>query len=100
MIPNRKPVGKSSVNSTNQYVHLDKLKNKLFDENPCTLVELTNEVIGVSKDNIPYLIERFKAHAMCVSDIGGNFIIRVFVYSRQGTIGKLICCVEVRTQPG
>ena len=38
MIPNRKPVRKSSVNDANKYVHLDKLKNKLFDDNPYILV--------------------------------------------------------------
>ena len=38
MILNRKPARKSSVNDANQYFHLDKLKNKLFDENLYTLV--------------------------------------------------------------
>ena len=53
MIPNHKPVGGGSVNDANRCVHLDKLRNKLFDDNPYTLVELTDEVIGISKDNIP-----------------------------------------------
>ena len=88
MIPNRKPVGKSSVNGTNQYVHIDKLKNKLFDENPYTLVELMDEVMVISKDNIPYRIERSKERVKFVSDLGANSPIGVFIYSRQGTLGN------------
>ena len=85
MIPNRKPVGKSSVNDTNWYAHLDKLK-KSFDDNPCTLVELMDEVMGISKDNILDRIKRFKAHANFVSDLGDNFTIGVLIYSRKSTL--------------
>ena len=58
MILNCKPVGKSSVNDTNWYFYLNKLNNKLFDENPYTLVDLTDEVMGIIKDNIPDRIKR------------------------------------------
>ena len=79
MVPNRKPMGKSSVNDTNRYIHLDKLRNKLLNDNPYTLVDLTDEVMGISKDNTPYRIKRYKAGAKFVSDLGDKFPIRVFV---------------------
>ena len=42
--------------------------------------------MGISKDNIPDRIENSKSRAKSVSDIGDNFPIGVFVYSKQGTI--------------
>ena len=79
MITNCKPAGKSYVNYTNWYFHLDKLKNKLFNENPYTLVDMTGEVIVISNYNIPDWIEMSKASAKFVSDIGDNFPIGVFI---------------------
>ena len=64
------------------------MNNKLLDEKPHTLVELMDEVMGISKDNIPDRIERSEARAKFVSDIGDNFPIGVFIYSRQGTLGN------------
>ena len=95
----RKPVGKSSVNDTNLYAHLDKLKNKLFNENPYTLVELTYEVMGISKDNTPDRIKRSNLRPKFVSDLGAKFPINVFVYSRQVTLGNWYFFMKDGTQP-
>ena len=78
MMPSRKPVGESSVNDTNQYINLDKLKNKLFDEDLYTLVDLADEVMGISKDNIQDRIKRSKACAKFFCDLGDNFPIGMF----------------------
>ena len=88
LIPTCKLVGNSSVNYTNQYVQLDKPNNKLFNENLYILVELMGEVMGISKDNIPYRIEKYKARAKFVSDIGANFPIGALFYSRKGPLGN------------
>ena len=73
MMHNCKPVGNSSINDTNRYVHLDNLKKKLFNENPYTLVDLTDEVMGISKVNIPDRIKRSNARAKFVIGLGSNF---------------------------
>ena len=86
MVPNREPVGKFSVNDTNIYVHLDKLNNNLFNENPYTLVELTYEVMGISNNNILDWIKISKARSKFVSDIEDKFSIGVWIYSRKGTL--------------
>ena len=52
------------------------------------MVELTDYMMRVSKDNIPDLIEKSNARAKFVSDIGAYFLIGVFVYSSQGTLGN------------
>ena len=88
MTPNRKPAGKSFDNDTNRYVYINKLNNKLFNENPYTMVYLKDEVMGIIKDNILDLIKRSDARAKLVSNIGANFTIGVFIYSRQGTLGN------------
>ena len=86
MIPNCKPVGKSYVNDINKYVHIDKLRKHLFNENLYTLVEMKDEVMGISKDNIPDRVKRSKALDKFVSGLGDNFTIGVFMYSSQSTL--------------
>ena len=52
--------------------------------------------MGISKVNIPDSIERSKARAKFLNDLGDKFHVGILIYSRQSALGNLyaLCRME------
>ena len=87
-ISNRKSAKNRSVDDSNRYKHLDGLKDILLSKKEYEIVELSDELSGITVYDMPDRNVRTKAKAAFVSGIGFNFSVVVFTYKRHGTLGN------------
>ena len=87
-IASRKSANNRSVDDSNRYKHLDGLKDILLSKKEYEIVELSDELSGITVYDMPDRNVRTKAKAAFVSGIGFNFSVVVFTYKRHGTLGN------------